>query len=95
VPNPTGFLQYRREDAPYRPIPERIRDFKEIDLALPEEAARHQAERCMDCGTPYCHSFGCPVKNRIPEWNDLVYHGEWKKAAENLRSEERRVGKEC
>ncbi len=86
MPNPTGFLLYRREDAPYRPIPDRVKDFREIDLPLPEDAVYRQAERCMDCGTPYCHSFGCPVKNRIPEFNDLVYRGKWKEAAENLHS---------
>lgn len=86
MPNPTGFLLYRREDVPYRPVPERVKDFREIDLPVPEDVTRRQAERCMDCGTPYCHSFGCPVKNRIPEWNDLVYRGKWKEAAENLHS---------
>ncbi len=86
MPNPTGFMVYRREDPPYRPIPERIKDFREIDLALPEGTLQRQAERCMDCGTPYCHSFGCPVKNRIPEWNDLVQRGKWREAAENLHS---------
>lgn len=86
MPNPTGFLLYKREDAPYRPIGERVGDFGEIDLLLPEETVRRQAERCMDCGTPYCHSFGCPVKNRIPEFNDLVYRGKWKEASENLHS---------
>lgn len=86
MPNPTGFMVYRREDVPYRPIPERVKDFREIDLPLPEGSVRKQAERCMDCGTPYCHSFGCPVKNRIPEFNDLVYRGKWKEAAENLHS---------
>ncbi len=86
MPNPTGFMLYRREDVPYRPVPERVKGFFEFDIPLAEGSLRKQAERCMDCGTPYCHSIGCPVKNRIPEWNDLVYRGKWKEAAENLHS---------
>ena len=54
-------------------------------MPLPEPEVRAQAARCMDCGIPYCHN-GCPVNNQIPDWNDLVYHGDWKVAADNLHS---------
>ncbi len=84
---PTGFLEYRREEVGHRPVADRIRDFFEIDIPLPEATLLRQAARCMDCGIPYCHSeYGCPVKNRIPEFNDLVYRGRWREAAENLHS---------
>ncbi len=83
---PTGFLEHRREDSGHRTIEQRIRDFGEIELPLAEAALRQQATRCMDCGIPYCHAFGCPVKNRIPEFNDLVRQGRWREASENLHS---------
>ena len=84
---PTGFLEVKRQNVAHRPIPQRVRDFFEIDLPLPQEVLTKQASRCMDCGIPFCHSeFGCPVKNRIPEFNDLVYRGRWREAAENLHS---------
>jgi glutamate synthase (NADPH) small chain len=84
--SPTGFLQYPRVEIDHRPIKERIRDWEEIDLPLVDEVLNQQAARCMDCGIPFCHSVGCPVKNRIPEFNDLVFHGRWREAAENLHS---------
>lgn len=84
--NPTGFLDYPRVEAGHRPVAERIRDWHEIDMPLVEEALGRQAARCMDCGIPFCHAAGCPVKNRIPEFNDLVYRGLWEAAAENLHS---------
>jgi len=73
VGNPTGFMQFPRVEIGHRPIGERVRDFGEIDLPLLPEEMNRQAARCMDCGIPYCHGAGCPVKNRIPEFNDLVY----------------------
>ena len=84
--NPTGFLQYPRIDIGHRPVEQRIQDWHEIDQPLVNEVLNQQAARCMDCGIPYCHSIGCPVRNRIPEFNDLVYHQRWRDAAENLLS---------
>lgn len=84
--NPTGFLEYARVEVPHRPVAERIRDWHEIDMPLVARTLHEQAARCMDCGIPYCHAAGCPVKNRIPEFNDLVYHDRWREAAENLHS---------
>lgn len=84
--SPTGFLEYPRAEIPHRPIPERIRDWHEIDMPLVARTLRQQSARCMDCGIPYCHAAGCPVRNRIPEFNDLVYHDRWREAAENLHS---------
>ena len=63
-----------------------LKDFKETDLPLSLEVLNQQAARCMDCGIPFCHGIGCPVKNRIPEFNDLVYQDRWLEAAENLHS---------
>jgi NAD(P)H-dependent glutamate synthase small subunit len=82
----TGFIEYPREDAPKRPVAERVRDFREIELALPEERLRRQAGRCMDCGVPYCHTYGCPLANRIPDWNDMVFRGQWRRALELLHA---------
>jgi glutamate synthase (NADPH) small chain len=86
VAKPTGFMEYKRENASYRPVTERVRDYKEVDLPLIQPKVVEQATRCMDCGIPTCHGIGCPVKNRIPEFNDLVRLGRWKEAAENLHS---------
>ncbi|MGD0899809.1 MAG: glutamate synthase subunit beta [Thermoguttaceae bacterium] len=84
--NPTGFKQFSRVEVPHRPVSERVRDWYEIDRPLVETVLNQQAARCMDCGIPYCHASGCPVRNRIPEFNDLVYRGRWREAAENLHS---------
>jgi glutamate synthase (NADPH) small chain len=81
----TGFLDYERNDRDYEPVGERIRHWREFVLPLPEAEARTQAARCMDCGIPYCHT-GCPVNNQIPDWNDLVYRGNWQEASRNLHS---------
>ena len=83
---PSGFMEYDRENLGHRPVDERVKDYAEIDLPLGEEALRNQAARCMDCGIPFCHGYGCPVKNRMPEFNDLVYRGKWREASENLHS---------
>ena len=83
---PTGFMEFDREEPPHRPVDERVRDFREIEELLPEDAIHRQAARCMDCGIPYCHAYGCPVKNRIPDWNDMVYRGNWRKALDLLHS---------
>ena len=90
----TGFLEFERNDRHYQPVEERIKHWREFVLPLPEEETRTQAARCMDCGIPYCHGHtdvtgaprGCPVNNQIPDWNDLVYRGNWHEAARNLHS---------
>jgi glutamate synthase (NADPH) small chain len=81
----TGFLEFERNDRHYEPVEERVRHWREFVLPLPEAESRIQAARCMDCGIPYCHS-GCPVNNQIPDWNDLVYRGNWQEASRNLHS---------
>lgn len=80
-----GFLEIDREVPKYRPVEERLKDYKEVYNRMPEEKYREQGARCMDCGVPFCQSnAGCPLGNLIPEWNDMVYRGEWEKAAELL-----------
>jgi len=79
----TGFLELGREDRGSRPPAERLRHFNEFTEPLAGPALQAQASRCMDCGIPYCHS-GCPVHNRIPDWNDLVWRGDWEKACRDL-----------
>jgi NAD(P)H-dependent glutamate synthase small subunit len=86
VVKPTGFLEYPQESPPYRQVEVRIRDFREVETFLPRDRLEIQAARCMDCGIPYCHAIGCPVKNRIPEWNDMVYRKQWRKALSLLHS---------
>ena len=81
----TGFLEIDRRDRRYLPAAERIRTYKEFMIPLSEEAVRDQGARCMDCGIPYCHN-GCPVNNQIPDFNDLVFRGEWEEASRNLHS---------
>jgi len=97
---PTGFLEYPRREVGHRPVPERLGDWREIELPLPTEELARQAARCMDCGIPFCHgvehlpgrngswpgAFGCPLGNRMPEFNDLVYRGRWREAAEILHA---------
>jgi len=88
----TGFLEYKREVPKDRASLERIKDWKEFHLELPEAKQQIQGARCMDCGIPYCHSgimiagaaSGCPIHNLIPEWNDLIYKGLWKEALARL-----------
>jgi len=77
--DPYGFLKIRRKDAGNRPLNERITDFSEVEQVLNSEDRMLQAARCMDCGVPFCH-WSCPVDNLIPEWNDLLYKGDWKGA---------------
>ncbi|MBN1836027.1 MAG: glutamate synthase subunit beta [Spirochaetales bacterium] len=81
---PTGFMEYGRVEGRQRPVEERIRDYREVALPLPPEELVREAARCMDCGTPFCHSLGCPVGNLIPEWNDAVYRGNWYEAWQRL-----------
>ena len=86
----TGFLELDRQDRKYRPAADRVRNFKEFFIELPEQTLQAQASRCMDCGIPFCHDVkglkGCPVNNQIPDWNDLVYKGEWENAIADLHS---------
>ncbi|MCP5424919.1 MAG: glutamate synthase subunit beta [Gammaproteobacteria bacterium] len=82
---PTGFLEIPRQDRGYAPVAERVRHFQEFMTSLPESEVRRQGSRCMDCGIPFCHQ-GCPVNNIIPDWNDLVYRGDWRQALEILHS---------
>ena len=89
---PTGFMEYKREKTKELPPLERIRNFKEYTTKLTDESLQQQGARCMDCGTPFCHmgieirgtAAGCPINNVIPEWNDLVYKGQWKEALDRL-----------
>ena len=83
---PTGFIEYPRENPPKRPVEARVRDYQEIEQALPPDRLQTQAARCMDCGIPFCHAFGCPLANRIPEFNDAVYHQQWRRALQILHS---------
>jgi len=83
--HPKGFLLYERKEAGNRPIQERIYDFGEVEQTLNAEDRKLQAARCMDCGVPYCN-WGCPVGSVIPEWQDLLYRGEWKRASDLLHS---------
>lgn len=88
---PTGFLEFHRKGAPYRPIEERVHDFKQVMLEVPEDDLKTQAARCMDCGVPFCMNpnsgrGGCPLGNVIPDWNDLVYRGRWEEAIDRLHS---------
>lgn len=81
----TGFKEFERHDRKYLPVAERITNYNEFVVPLPEDEIKTQAARCMDCGIPYCHN-GCPVMNQIPDWNDLVYNSDWQEASRNLHS---------
>ena len=81
----TGFLEHRRVEEGYAPVPQRLKTWKEFVITLSADQAKVQGARCMDCGTPFCNS-GCPVNNIIPDFNDLVYRNDWKLAADVLHS---------
>jgi len=81
--NPIGFLEIGRVNFERRAVQERIYDWKEVYKNFPEEQLQAQASRCMDCGIPFCHQ-GCPLGNIIPDWNDLVYRGQWQDALYRL-----------
>jgi len=74
-----GFLEIKRESSTLRPIAERIKDYKDVNIPRKDNKSKEQAARCMDCGTPFCH-WGCPIGNFIPEWNDLMFDNQWEKA---------------
>ncbi|WP_415033512.1 glutamate synthase subunit beta [Azonexus sp.] len=80
---PTGFLEFARQHEAYDPVSERLQHYREFVHPLSEVAARTQGARCMDCGVPFCNN-ACPVNNLIPDWNDLVYGGQWQAASERL-----------
>jgi glutamate synthase (NADPH/NADH) small chain len=88
----TGFMEYERHEPPGRDPHTRVRDWKEFHDHLPESTLKEQGARCMDCGVPFCHTgtllaggaSGCPINNLIPEWNDLVYRGQWREALTRL-----------
>ena len=82
---PTGFLEFERLSEAYAPVEQRLKNYKEFVVTLTDEEASKQGARCMDCGIPFCNN-GCPVNNIIPDWNDLVYRGNWKEAIEVLHS---------
>jgi glutamate synthase (NADPH) small chain len=90
----TGFLEIDRNERKYTPVAERLKHYKEFVIPLSEKDTRDQAARCMNCGIPYCHGTGsvapgtpgCPVNNQIPDFNDLVYQGNWEEASRNLHS---------
>ncbi|AUS69698.1 glutamate synthase subunit beta [Lactococcus lactis] len=92
--DPNGFLNYPRNDNPYRELAERIKDFAELQVPLSTEERQKQAARCMHCDVPFCHQgifyggkravSGCPNDNHIPEWNDLIYRGLQRKSYERL-----------
>jgi glutamate synthase (NADPH) small chain len=81
-----GFLKYKRQPVGQRSVKERIKDFRELDLPLTPEDLVLQTARCMDCGIPFCHGLGCPLGNNIPDFNDMVYRGQWEQACDVLHS---------
>ncbi len=81
----TGFLEFERKIEQYQPVKNRIQDYNEFTIPMPEEKLKNQGSRCMDCGIPFCHS-GCPLGNLIPDFNDAVHRGKWQKAATILHA---------
>jgi len=81
----TGFMEFERVEEGYKPVPERLKHYKEFVIGLSAEQAKTQSARCMDCGTPFCNS-GCPVNNIIPDFNDLVFNNDWHNALTVLHS---------
>ena len=82
---PTGFIEFGRELPSRRPVPVRLRDWREVYEPFPADHLATQASRCMDCGIPFCND-GCPLGNLIPDWNDLVYRDQWHAAIERLHA---------
>ncbi|MBS1184146.1 MAG: gltD, partial [Proteobacteria bacterium] len=81
----TGFLEFERQELKYQKVEDRVRHYNEFTIPPQESDMQTQGARCMECGVPYCHR-GCPVNNQIPDWNDLVYNGDWETASRNLHS---------
>jgi len=82
---PTGFMEFKRLTEGYAPVEQRVNNYREFVAHLSDAEAQQQGARCMDCGIPFCNN-GCPVNNIIPDWNDLVYRGNWQQALEVLHS---------
>jgi glutamate synthase (NADPH/NADH) small chain len=82
---PTGFMEFDRVSEGYAPVEQRLKHYQEFVAHLTDAEAKQQGARCMDCGVPFCNN-GCPVNNIIPDWNDLVYRGNWKQALDVLHS---------
>ena len=90
---PTGFMEYKREDAPAFSVKERIKNYNEFHTPLSQEEQKKQGARCMECGVPFCQAgmvvgnmvSGCPLNNLIPEWNDLIFKGAWEQAYNRLK----------
>jgi len=82
--DPKGFMNIKRMESGYRPVEERVNDYREVERHLPDVQRKLQASRCMDCGVPFCH-WGCPVGNIMPEWQHMIYREDWKAAYEILR----------
>jgi glutamate synthase (NADPH/NADH) small chain len=81
----TGFIEFKRDKQPYRPVEERLHDWRQVMRPWPTEQLQKQGARCMDCGIPFCHQ-GCPLGNLIPDWNDLVYRDKWREAIDRLHA---------
>jgi glutamate synthase (NADPH/NADH) small chain len=81
----TGFMEFERLEEGYKPVPERLKNYKEFVIGLDDKQATQQAARCMDCGTPFCNS-GCPVNNIIPDFNEMVFREDWENAIQTLHS---------
>ena len=81
----TGFMEFKRQDEAYLPVEQRVKNYKEFVIALKDDQVKTEGARCMDCGTPFCTT-GCPVNNIIPDWNDLVYRGNFRGALDTLHS---------
>jgi glutamate synthase (NADPH/NADH) small chain len=79
----TGFVEFKRAKQPYRPVAERLKDWKQVMRPYPDDELKKQGARCMDCGIPFCHQ-GCPLGNVIPDWNDLIFRGRWEEAIDRL-----------
>src|SRR5262245_9532401 len=81
----TGFIEFKRDKQPYRPVAERLTDWRQVMLPWPVHQLQRQGARCMDCGIPFCHQ-GCPLGNLIPDWNDLMYRDKWREAIDRLHA---------
>ncbi|HKQ30014.1 MAG TPA: glutamate synthase subunit beta [Burkholderiales bacterium] len=79
----TGFVEFKRAKQPYRPVAERLKDWKQVMRPYADDELKKQGARCMDCGIPFCHQ-GCPLGNVIPDWNDLIFRGRWEEAIDRL-----------
>ena len=83
---PTGFLEYDRKNEGHRSIEDRVKDYNEMMLPLTPKDLQEQAARCMDCGIPFCHGYGCPLQNKIPDFNEFIYQDRWEEACKILHS---------